>query len=265
MKISIITTCYNRQSVIRRTIESVLAQDYPDIEYIVVDGNSTDGSMDIVHEYKDRISRIICEPDRGMYEAINKGIRTATGDVVGLMHSDDFFYDIHTVSDIAEAFKNSNADMIYGNGMYVDYDNTELIVRKWISGKYSCSKVKNGWLPLHPTVYIKRKKMMEKGLYDESYRIAADSELLVRYLHKRDLKVHYLDRFITMQRMGGLSTNPNLTKLKWSEDLKLYKEHGINPYWALRGKILSKIPQYIKAKMPWNKVPINNQENLIKE
>ena len=251
MKVSIITSCYNRHSVVRKAIESVLAQDYPDIEYIVVDGNSTDGSMDIIHEYRDRISRIVCEPDNGMYEAINKGIRAATGDIVGLLHSDDCFYDPHTISEVVEAFKNSKAEMVYGNGLFVNERDTERIVRKWISGKYSRKAVGWGWLPLHPTVYMKRDCFEKVGMYDENYRIAADTDFLVRCLYNQHLKVHYLDRFIVKMRMGGLSTDPKLCRRKWSEDIKQYKANGIPPYPALTGKILSKIPQYIKAKIPW--------------
>lgn len=249
MKISIITVCYNRASVIQKAIESVLAQTYKNIEYIVVDGASTDGSMKVIESYKNRIQRIVSEPDHGMYEAINKGIRMATGDVVGLMHSDDYFYDNQTVESIAQAFEESGADLVYGNGVYVEHDRTERMVRKWISGEYQRKKVARGWLPLHPTVYIRREKMEELGLYNESFHIAADSELLVRYLYKADLKVHYLNRYITVQRMGGLSTCTQHCKEKWSEDLRMYRMHGIPSYYALCRKVLSKIPQFLKARI----------------
>ena len=125
MKVSIITSCYNRVKTIRGAIESVLSQDYKDIEYIIVDGVSEDGTMDIVNEYRNQITRIISEPDRGMYEAINKGIRMAQGDVIGLMHSDDFFYDNHVVSRIVEKMKETGADFLYGNGLFVDSEDTE--------------------------------------------------------------------------------------------------------------------------------------------
>ncbi|MCD8182162.1 MAG: glycosyltransferase [Bacteroides sp.] len=136
MKVSIITSCFNREATIRQAIESVLAQDYPDLEYIVVDGASTDGSLKVIREYRDRISTLISEPDKGMYEAINKGIRAATGDIVGLVHSDDFLYDAHIISDIVERFEQTGADLVYGNGLFVDYTNTDKPVRNWISGNY---------------------------------------------------------------------------------------------------------------------------------
>ena len=133
MKVTIITSCYNRVKTIRGCIESVLAQDYPDIEYIVVDGASTDGSMDVINEYKDRIAKIISEPDHGMYEAINKGLRAATGDIVGLVHSDDFLFSNQTVSNIVKRFEETHADFLYGDGLFVDAVNTQKVVRNWIA------------------------------------------------------------------------------------------------------------------------------------
>lgn len=226
-----------------------MAQDYPDIEYIVVDGASTDNSLQVINRYKDRIARIISEPDKGMYEAINKGIKMATGDIVGLVHSDDFLYDTHTISDMVEQFRKTEADIVYGNGLFVNSDDTDKVVRNWVSGNYHRWRVRLGWLPLHPTVYIRSVVMQQWGLYDESYKIGADSDLLVRYLYKADnLKIVYLNRYIVRMRMGGLSTDPDKMKKKWAEDLRLYRAHGFNPYISLCGKILSKVPQFITAK-----------------
>lgn len=248
MKVSIITSCFNREGTIREAIESVLSQDYPDIEYIVVDGASTDNSLEIIREYKDKIATIISEPDNGMYEGINKGISVATGDIIGLLHSDDFLYSQNTISRIVKAFRYMEADIVYGNGLFVDGKNTDKVVRNWISGEYSKKKVVRGWLPLHPTVYIKRSAMDYWGIYDDSYKIAADSDFLVRYLYEATLKVAYLNEYIVKMRMGGLSTSFKRTKQKWEEDLRMYREHGFNPYRALAGKIISKIPQFISAK-----------------
>lgn len=263
MKVSIITSCYNREATIRGAIESVLEQDYPYIEYIVVDGASKDNSLAIINEYKNGIDKIISEPDNGMYEGINKGIRAATGDIIGLIHSDDFLFSSHTISEIVQAFKEQQADLVYGNGVFVDYDNINQMIRNWVSGRYTKENVKNGWLPLHPTVYIKKECMDKYGLYDESYKIAADSDLLVRYLYETDLKVHYLNKYIVRMRMGGLSTDSGKTKQKWGEDLRMYKSHGIKPLTALKGKILSKIPQFIEAKLPWSEIPEAEEESLI--
>lgn len=248
MKVSIITSCYNRAGTIRCAIESVLAQDYPDIEYIIVDGASTDGSTEIIRQYEGRVARIISEPDRGMYEAINKGIRAATGDIVGLMHSDDFFFDNHVVSDIVKRFEGTNADFVYGDGLFVDCNDTNRVVRNWIVGSYQRWKVKCGWLPLHPTCYIRRDVMWREGLYDESYKIAADTDLLVRYLYKSRLKVEYLRRYIVRMRMGGLSTDSEKRKAMWHEDIRLYRAHGFCPVPTKVMKMMWKIPQFVTAK-----------------
>lgn len=249
MKVSIITSCYNREKTIRSCIESVLAQDYPDIEYIVVDGASKDGSLSIINEYKDRISKIISEPDRGMYEAINKGIRAATGDVIGLVHSDDFMYATDTVSHVVKKMEETDCDFLYADGIFVNEQNINKVVRKWIGGKYARWKVRCGWLPLHPTCYIKRDVMMRCGLYDESYKIAADTNLLVNYLCNCNLKVAYLQKFVTRMRMGGMSTDASKRKKMWNEDIRVYTGYGFKPVILTKlMKMAWKVPQFIKAK-----------------
>lgn len=248
MKVSIITSCYNRVNTIQGAIESVLAQDYPDIEYIIVDGLSNDGSMDVINQYKGKVAKIVSERDHGMYEAINKGIRLATGDIIGLVHSDDFLYDNHVISDIVKEFEETNADFVYGDGVFVNATNINKPVRNWISGPYYRWKVACGWLPLHPTCYIRRDVMMREGLYDESFKIAADTDLLVRYLYMARLKVVYLKRKIIRMRMGGLSTDSEKRRQMWNEDIRLYKAHG---FWATPVKIMKmmwKVPQFVEAK-----------------
>lgn len=249
MKISIITSCYNREKTIRGAIESVLSQDYTDIEYIVVDGASTDGSLAIINEYKNRISKIISEPDHGMYEAINKGIRAATGDVIGLLHSDDFFYDNHVISHIVKKITDTGADFLYGNGLFVNSEDTNKVIRKWIGGTYRTWKVRHGWLPLHPTCYIKKDVISKRGLYNETYKIAADSDFLFRYLLGGDLTVAYLDEYIVRMRMGGLSTDCKKRKQMWNEDIRMYHSHGFNPTITKIEKMMWKVPQFIKAKL----------------
>ena len=247
MKVSIITSCYNRVATIRSAIESVLAQDYKDIEFIVVDGSSPDGSLDIIREYADRISIIISEPDHGMYEAINKGIRVATGEIIGLLHSDDFFYDNGVVGRIVERMKRTHADFLYGDGLFVNPDDTNKVVRNWIGGGYRLWKVRHGWLPLHPTCYIRRDVMMRQGLYNESYKIAADSDLLVRYLLTGGLTVTYLNEYIVRMRMGGLSTDSAKRKKMWEEDIRVYVSHGLWPTLTKLEKIAWKVPQFVLA------------------
>lgn len=249
MKVSIITTCYNRRSTICGAIESVLAQNYSDIEYIIVDGQSTDGTIDVINQFQGKVTKIVSEPDHGMYEAINKGICMATGEIIGLVHSDDFLYDNHVISDIVKRFEDTGADFIYGDGVYVNADDTSKLVRNWIGGSYSRWKVRCGWLPLHPTCYIKRDVMMREGLYDESFKIAADTDLLVRYLYKAHLKVEYLHRRIIRMRMGGLSTDSKKRKQMWNEDVRLYTTHGFHPVILTKlMKMAWKVPQFIEAK-----------------
>ena len=252
MKISIITSCYNRVSTIRGAIESVLAQDYPDIEYIIVDGASTDGSVEVIRDaiegHEDRV-KFISEPDHGMYEAINKGIRMATGDYIGLVHSDDFLYSPHTISDIAKRLEKTHADFLYGDGLFVNPENTDKVVRKWIGGTYRLWKVRHGWLPLHPTCYIRREVMEKLGGYDESYMIAADTDLLVRYLLDNHVKTDYLKKYIVRMRMGGMSTDNSRRAKMWKEDIRVYSSHGFKHVTLTKiEKMLWKVPQFVMAK-----------------
>ena len=254
MKVSVITTCYNRGRTIAQAAGSVLSQDYDNLEYIVVDGKSTDNTLEELKRelaaHKGRDVKVISEPDNGLYEGLNKGIRMATGDIIGIGHSDDFLFDEHVISSIADKFETTGADMVYANGIYVDEHDTSEVVRVWRSGQYEMKNVKKGWLPLHPTVFIRRDTMLRLGLYDERYKISADSDLLVRYLYdNKDLKVAYLDRFVVVMRMGGLSTDLRKFLSKWREDFIMYRSHGIFPFFALPLKILRKVPQFfIKIK-----------------
>lgn len=265
MVISIITSCYNRATTIRTAVESVLAQDYNDIEYIIVDGASRDNTMAVVRNCLDgakhignkdgveiltlngKTIKIISEPDRGMYEALNKGIRCATGEIIGMVHSDDFLYSNTIISEIAAQIQRTNADLLYGDGLYIDCKKPTKIIRNWVGGEFSKSKVRHGWLPLHPTCYIRRDVMMREGLYDESYEIASDSELLVRYLLKADLKITYLHKYVIKMRMGGMSTNPIRSIQMWEEDLRLYRQHGMNPRLTKLKKMAWKVPQFVSA------------------
>ena len=261
MKVSIITSCYNRAETIQGAIESVLSQDYPEIEYIIIDGASKDNSVELIKNVRLRVEseefkaahpkftfKFISEPDHGMYEAINKGIRMATGDIIGLVHSDDFLYDPHVISDIVKKMKETGVDFLYGDGVFVDAENTNKPVRNWIGGPYYRWKVACGWLPLHPTCYIRREVMLREGLYDETYKIAADSDLLVRYLYKANLKVHYIKRKVIRMRMGGLSTDSRKRKQMWDEDVRMYRSHGFSPIPTKLMKMAWKVPQFVEAK-----------------
>lgn len=249
MRVSIITICYNREATIGKAIESVLLQDYPHIEYIVIDGNSKDGTAAIVQSYADKISSFISEPDKGMYDALNKGLQLATGDIIGLMHSDDEFYDATVVSQIVRAFqKNSGTDGVYGDGIYVSNDAEERIIRDRIGGSYSLKRVQSGWLPLHPTVYIKRAVMKKYGFYNLDFKIASDTEFLLRYLHKHQIKMTYLNSYFVKMRMGGMSTNSKRAFEVLLEDYRIYKYHGLDAFRVVFLKKSIALKQYLKIK-----------------
>lgn len=246
MKITIITVCYNRKATIDKAIKSVLEQNYQNIEYIIIDGNSNDGTKEIIESYGNRISKYISEPDKGMYDAINKGIKLATGDVIGLMHSDDEFYDNNAVSTIVSGFNSyPSAEGIYGNGIYVSNDTEERLIRNRIGGDFSLNKIEDGWLPLHPTVYLKTKTIDKYGLYNLNFKIASDTEFLLRYLYKYKIKMIYIDSYIVKMRMGGMSTNAKRAFEVLFEDYKIYKHHGLTAFKTVFLKKTLALRQYL--------------------
>lgn len=250
MKVSIITCCYNRVDTIGRAIESVLNQTYPDIEYIIVDGGSTDGSREIINRYKDRVARVIFEPDRSMYEGINKGIRVAKGDVIALCHSDDYMYSPTTVEQMVALLEKTGADIGYADGMYMRRRDEDEPARIWKSGDCKKWKLRMGWLPLHTTCYIKKSVYDTFGLYDESFHIAADTKFLLNTLISGKVKTAYLPEFVTKMRMGGLSTDKARVQQMWNEDIRIFREAGVRPaHMAKVMKMGWKIPQYLRAKL----------------
>jgi glycosyltransferase len=250
MRITIITICYNRVKTIEKSIQSVLSQDYTDIEYIVIDGNSTDGTQKVIEKYQHQIAQYVSEPDKGMYDAINKGLALATGDIVGLMHSDDEFYDKQVVSKIASAFNASKViDGVYGNGVYVSNDDKEKIIRNRIGGHFSISKIKNGWLPLHPTVYLRRSIIEKYGNYNLGFNIASDTEFLLRYLFKYRVNMMYINSYFVKMRIGGLSTSRSRAFQVLKEDYHIYKYHGLPGFKTVLLKKLSALFQYGRTKI----------------
>lgn len=247
MKVSIITVCYNRKATIKQSINSVLNQDYPNIEYIIIDGNSSDGTQSIIESYSDKITHYISEPDKGMYDAINKGLKLATGDIIGLMHSDDVFYDNNVVSKIVNSFlMSSYADAVYGDGIYVTNDAEERIIRNRIGGQYNFEKLKSGWLPLHPTVYIKKSIIEKYGYYSLDFKIASDTEFLLRYLFKYKINIIYMNEYVVKMKMGGLSTDYKRVFHVLSEDYKIYKYHNLSAFRAVFQKKILALTQYLK-------------------
>jgi glycosyltransferase len=247
MRVSIITVCYNRAATIEKAILSVLNQDNKDIEYIVVDGNSKDGTQAVIEKYTNRIAKYISEPDNGMYDAINKGLALATGDIVGLMHSDDEFYDNNVISKIVRAFETSaETEGVFGDGIYISNDDKEKIIRNRIGGNFSTDKLEKGWLPLHPTVYIKRNLIEKYGAYDLQFKIASDTEFLLRYLYKYRIQMTYVNAYFVKMRIGGLSTSKSRAFEVLKEDYKIYRLHQLSAFKAVFLKKLKTLLQYIK-------------------
>ena len=219
MKVSLITIAYNSAATIEDTIKSIVAQEYSNIEYIIIDGGSTDNTLSIIEKYKESISTIISEPDKGIYDAMNKGVQNATGDLVGILNSDDIYTDNKVVSNIVEAI--GNKDSIYADLVYVDRDNTDKVTRYWKSGKYRRGIFKKGWMPPHPTFFIKKSCYDQYGIYNLQLKSAADYELMLRMLHKHNISVAYLPEVITKMRVGGQSNITLLNRFKANKEDKL--------------------------------------------
>lgn len=252
IKISVITACYNSQSTIRDAIESVVSQDWPNVEYIIVDGASSDGTLQIIDEYAEQITTIISEPDRGIYDALNKGIEVATGDLVGFLHSDDLFAGksvLTRIAQAAEAGSGSLCDAVFGDLNYVSSSDTSKVVRRWSSCTFTPQLLSRGWMPPHPTLYLKREIYREVGGFDLSYRIAADYESILRYFSRPDFHPQYIPETLITMRLGGASNGTFSGILRKSrEDYRaLIKNSIANPLRALVWKNLSKLPQFFRT------------------
>lgn len=208
MKVSIITVCFNSDETIRTTIESVLSQTYDDIEYIIIDGKSTDSTMDIVTEYKNSINVMMSEPDAGIYDAMNKGIAISTGEVVGILNSDDFYASQTVIEEVVDRFKRMPAcDLVFGDVAFVDSRKVDKILRLYRSNRFRPWKLRFGWMPPHPATFIKKKTYKSIGEYSLDYIISSDYEMFVRLLllHKCDFS--RINGVLVKMRMGGISTS----------------------------------------------------------
>lgn len=247
MKISIITVVYNNCKTISDTIQSVLSQKYNDIEYIVIDGESTDGTIDIIEKYDKYIDIIVSEKDEGIYDAINKGIKVASGDIIGLLHSDDVFTSDQVISRVGHTFYDLNIDSTYGDLIYVDKNNSDKIIRKWRSGKYDRNKFLYGWMPPHPTFFVKRNMFEKYGFYDLSFRSAADYELMLRFLFKYQISSYYIPEILVKMRIGGKSNESIRNRLIANgQDHRAWQKNELSPRFYTRYlKPLHKITQFI--------------------
>lgn len=250
MKMSIITVCYNSASTIRDTIESVIRQSYSNIEYIIIDGKSKDHTMSIIKEYEANIQKIVSEPDNGMYDAINKGIAMSSGDIIGILNADDFYIDDKVIKDVVNQFQELDYEGLYADLVYVDSENTSSVKRYWKSGKYKPGRFTKGWMPPHPTFFLKRSVYQKYGAYNTTFVSAADYELMLRMIHKYKINLGYLDRIIVKMRIGGMSNSSLRNRLRANrEDKRAWEinELKYKPY-TFFFKPLRKLGQFIRTK-----------------
>lgn len=247
-RVSIITICFNSAATIEDTIQSVLAQDYPEVEYIVVDGGSKDGTLDIIARYKDRIDVVISEPDRGIYDAMNKGVKRAGGDVIGILNSDDYYADNQVLSDVMSRFNHEDIEGLYADLVYVDREDPDKVIRRWKAGEYRPGHFLKGWMPPHPAFFTTRESYEKFGLYSLELRSAADYELMLRFIHKHRIPLAYLPRVITKMRVGGQSNVSLSNRIKANmEDRKAWEMNGLKPgTFTLVRKPLSKLGQFLR-------------------
>ena len=247
-KISIITVAFNSQSTIKSTIQSIDNQDYNNLEYILIDGASTDWTLDILEFYKDKINYFVSEPDEGIYDAMNKGIKAASGDIIGILNSDDFYPNNEVLSKVAKVFEDSNCDCLYGDLVYVEQGDASKIVRYWQSGSFKKSKLKRGWMLPHPTFFVKKEIYEKYGLYNTELKSAADYEMILRLLSRHQISVEYIPEIIVKMRQGGKSNSSIWNRLRANkEDSRAWALNNMyRPYFVRVLKPLIKLKQFFK-------------------
>jgi glycosyltransferase involved in cell wall biosynthesis len=246
MKISVITVVLNNRAYVEGCIESVLGQMHKDVEYIIVDGGSTDGTVDVIRNYEKHISKWISEQDNGIYDAMNKGIQMATGDVLGMLNSDDFYPNRDVLAKVSRVFKETGAESCYGDLDYVGIDDVKRVFRSWKSSPYRDNNFFWGWMPPHPTFFARRRIYEQYGVFNLNLGSAADYELMLRFLLRHRIRTFYIPEVLVRMRTGGVSNRSIKNRLVAnSMDRYAWKVNGIRPYpWTLMFKPLRKINQY---------------------
>ena len=242
-KISVITVSYNSQSTILHTVDSVKNQDYKNKEHVIVDGQSTDWTLDILNFCKHNIDVFISEKDEGIYDAMNKGILASSGDIIGILNSDDFYTDNNILSQVVDVFEQSNCDCLYGDLVYVNRGDSSKIVRYWQSGEFNSKNLDKGWMLPHPTFFVKREVYEKYGLYRLDLNSAADYEMTLRLLYHNNLKVVYLNKILVKMRIGGKSNRTLFNRLKANNEDSLS--------WSINNL---KKPLFLRFKKPLKKI-----------
>lgn len=245
MKVSIVTVTYNSAATIEEALNSVDLQSYENIEHIVVDGGSTDETVQLVKRHSRRLSQLISEPDNGIYDAMNKGLRLATGEIVGFLNGDDMLASKDAIQFIVQAASDDGAKAFFGDLLYIDPSRQNPLVRYWRAGTFSRQKLRSGWMPPHPTLYVKRSMMEDLGGFDASLKIAADYEFMLRLFSTPKLRAIYIHQVLVKMRVGGISNASLRTViLKSREDLSALRKHRIGGLPTLFCKNLRKLPQF---------------------
>ena len=247
MKISIITVSYNSEEHIASCIKTVLNQTYPNIEYIIIDGASKDNTVAIIKSFNDARIHLLSEPDKGIYDAMNKGIALATGDIIGILNSDDEYATNNVLELVADTFIKNNTDSVYGDLVYVKPDDTNRILRYWSAGAYKKGSFKYGWMPPHPSFFIKKSIYNSLGLFNLNLKSASDYELMLRFIHINNISIRYIAQVLVKMRAGGNSNaNAKARVNAWKEDSMAWQINQLKlPFYTLLLKKLRKLPQYI--------------------
>lgn len=248
MKVSIITATNNSEKTIEDCIKSLIGQVYMNIEFIIIDNNSTDSTLRIIERYKlkNKSIKLISESDNGLYDALNKGVSYASGDIIGFLHSDDLYFDCYSIFDVVSFFRDNKFDGVYGDLQYVNKENTDKVIRLWKSRVYHSKLLKMGWMPAHPTLFLKKHVYEKHGGFETSYKISADYDFMLRILKDKTLEFGYLPIVITKMRVGGAS-NRSLKNIiqKTREDCKVVRSNNIGGWFSILLKNISKIKQFI--------------------
>ncbi len=248
MKISLVTVAYNAADTIGDTLESVVTQSHDSTEHIVIDGASSDKTMDVVEGYRNSLAHVVSGPDNGIYHAMNKGIALTTGDIVGTLNADDMYMHESVLQRVANAFEDPTVEACYGDLIYVDRNNLDKIIRYWTSQEYRPGLFETGWLPAHPTFFVRRGIYEKYGMFDLQYRIQSDFELTMRFLAVHRIKSVYIPEILIRMRMGGTTNNSAVNFIKGNlESYRACKSHGlkITPLFFLT-KWAQRLPQFIK-------------------
>lgn len=246
MKISIITATYNSAATVRNTLESVAQQSHPEIEHLIIDARSSDSTLEIVKEFS-HVAKLISEKDNGLYDAMNKGVQLAGGEVIGILNSDDFYTGNEVLAKVAKAFADPSVDAVYGDLQYVKQDDITRVTRTWKAGSYRKKNFYYGWMPPHPTFFVRKELYQKAGLFNTSLRSAADYELMLRMILKHNARVRYIPEVLVKMRDGGLSNATLGNRLRAnSEDREAWRINGLKPYFFTRWlKPLRKVFQFI--------------------